>query len=88
MPNAPQVQDTVPIHAAAISQKVAMGALAEGRPWLDAQMAHLRRNRCPPCIISQCAPLVFSTSHHRKLVGISIYRSLRLTQLPLMPQVI
>lgn len=39
------MQDTVPIHCAHISQKVALGALAEGRPWLDAQMAALRQNR-------------------------------------------
>ena len=39
------LQDTVPIHSAIISQRVALGALAEGRPWLDAQMAALRQNR-------------------------------------------
>ena len=39
------MQDTVPIHSAIISQRVALGALAEGRPWLDAQMAALRQNR-------------------------------------------
>jgi hypothetical protein len=42
-----KVQDTVPIHSAVISQKVALGALAAGRPWLDARMQALRQNRCP-----------------------------------------
>ena len=40
-----KVQDTVPIHSAVISQKVALGALAAGRPWLDARMQALRQNR-------------------------------------------
>ena len=40
-----KVQDTIPIHTAHMSQKVALGALAAGKPWLDARMQALRSNR-------------------------------------------
>lgn len=40
-----KVQDTVPIHSAHMSQKVALGALAAGRPWLASQIASLKQNR-------------------------------------------
>jgi hypothetical protein len=51
------MQDTVPIHSAIISQRVALGALAEGRPWLDAQMAALRQNRRARSSIKVGVPL-------------------------------
>lgn len=40
-----KVQDTVPIHSAHMSQKVALGALAAGKPWVTSQMASLEQNR-------------------------------------------
>lgn len=43
-----KVQDTVPIHSAHMSQKVALGALAAGKPWVASQMASLEQNRWEP----------------------------------------
>lgn len=40
-----KVQDTVPIHSAHMSQKVALGALAAGRPYLESKMEDLKENR-------------------------------------------
>jgi aspartate/methionine/tyrosine aminotransferase len=41
-----KVQDTVPIHSAHMSQKVAIGALSHGRQWVASQLPSLRENRC------------------------------------------
>lgn len=68
-----KVQDTVPIHSAVISQKVALGALAAGRPWLDARMQALRQNRwlAPPLASEARVPAMHRrpTSGQRMLQG-------------------
>ncbi|KAK9918752.1 hypothetical protein WJX75_006606 [Coccomyxa subellipsoidea] len=50
-----KVQDTVPIHSAHMSQKVALGALAAGKPWVTSQMASLEQNR--ETVLEALAPL-------------------------------
>lgn len=52
------MQDTIPIHAAHMSQKVAVGALAAGKPWLDAQMQALRSNRWRPAGSPSCTTML------------------------------
>ena len=45
MPACVQVQDTIPIHAAHMSQQVALRSLRAGPRWLSDRISELKQNR-------------------------------------------
>ena len=45
VPACAQVQDTIPIHAAHMSQQVALRALRAGPQWLGDRISELKQNR-------------------------------------------